>query len=109
MFISPNSDIISSIDSSAAFLPVSAFEPAPRPEVTFLPSCICLLVKLLDSAWPSVLATINSIFSTFEFIIVLTALPPAPPIPITEILGFVSFILLGIVILSVIIFSIVVF
>ena len=38
MFISPNSDIISSIDSSAAFLPVSAFEPAPRPEVTFLPS-----------------------------------------------------------------------
>ena len=42
--------IISSIDSSAAFLPVSASEPAPRPNVIFLPSWIFLVVRLLDKA-----------------------------------------------------------
>ena len=108
IFTSANSDKISSIDSSADFLPISESDPAPSPKVKFLPNCICLLVRLLDKAWPSVFATINSIFSTFALIIVLTAFPPAPPMPITDIFGSVSFIFSGIVILSDIVFSFVV-
>ena len=53
-------------------------------------------------------AVINSILFTFAFIIVFTAFPPAPPIPITVILGLISLICSGIDKFNVILFSLVV-
>ena len=45
---------------------------------------------LCISAWASVLATTNSTPSSRHSIMLLTALPPAPPTPKTVILGFSS-------------------
>ena len=79
--------LIPSIASSAAFLPTSGRIPAPRPLVLFMPSWIFFLQFEICSAWASVLAIKNSTPSRFEFIILLTAFPPDPPIPKTVIWG----------------------
>jgi len=64
--------------------------PAPRPSVTLAP--IWILRGALDCAsdWASVFAMTNSTPSSFDEIMLLTALPPAPPTPRTVIRGFSS-------------------
>src|SRR5260370_5583763 len=76
--------------SSAAAGPTSGFEPAPRPSVTCSP--IWMMRSAFDeaSAWASVLATMKSTPARPETIMLLTALPPAPPTPHTMIRGFNS-------------------
>ncbi len=73
------SAIRSRSDSAAAF-PASGLAPAPSPEA---PSCKVRCPSALASAWASVLAQTNSTPKTFRRIMWCTALPPAPPTPIT--------------------------
>src|SRR5690606_2919785 len=78
---------ISSTVSSAAARPTSGREPAPRPRVMSGPSWMrCSAIELL-SAWASVLATMKSTPSISAWIMLATALPPAPPTPMTAIRG----------------------
>src|SRR5215475_10245118 len=81
---------ISSIASSAAARPTSGCEPAPSPSVTATP--IWMMRSALDmvSAWASVFATTKSTPCSPLVIMLLTALPPAPPVPNTVIRGFSS-------------------
>src|SRR3984885_9385399 len=81
---------ISSITSSAAARPTSGCEPAPSPSVTCTP--IWTMRSALDevSAWASVLATTNSTPCSPLVIMLLTALPPAPPTPNTVMRGLSS-------------------
>ena len=95
MLQSVNSARTSSIDSSAACLPISGLEPAPRPAVRLVPSWILRGASEWASACPSVLATRKSTPSRFALIILLTALHPAPPTPITVIRGRSSCIVCG--------------
>ena len=74
---------ISSIVSSAARSPTSGFEPAPRPRVTPVPIWIVRGAQELASACASVLAAMKSTPSSRFSIMLLTALPPAPPTPNT--------------------------
>ena len=83
---------ISSIDSSAAAAPTSGRAPAPSPSVTRAPSWSLLPARLCCSAWASVFATTNSQPSSCFSIMLLTALPPAPPTPITVIRGLRSWV-----------------
>src|SRR5262245_15186292 len=80
----------SSMASSAAARPTSGCEPAPRPSVTATP--IWMMRSALDmvSAWASVLATTKSTPCSPLVIMLLTALPPAPPVPNTVIRGLSS-------------------
>mmetsp|Transcript_14739 Transcript_14739/g.23218 ORF Transcript_14739/g.23218 Transcript_14739/m.23218 type:complete len:350 (+) Transcript_14739:269-1318(+) len=68
--------------SSAAFLPISGFPPAPRPLVNLAPILHVLGAKERDKACASVLMDQNSTPSTPPTIR-LTAFPPPPPTPIT--------------------------
>ena len=74
---------ISSLLSSAAFLPISGLAPAPNPFVNLSPICIfwdaCESIK----ACLSVFIAINSTFFNPSIIILFTALFPPPPHPIT--------------------------
>jgi hypothetical protein len=65
-------------------------EPAPSPSVTATP--IWMMRSALDivSAWASVLATTKSTPCSPLAIMLLTALPPAPPVPNTVIRGLSS-------------------
>ena len=81
---------ISGIDSSAALIPTSGWAPAPRPWVTVVPSWMRRSVLEKASCWASVFATTNSTPSRCASIMLLTALPPAPPTPNTTIRGFSS-------------------
>ena len=81
---------ISSSASSAAARPTSGRAPAPRPWVMVLPSCTLRSVRPAASACASVLQETNSTPSRCEVIMLLTALPPAPPTPTTVIFGFSS-------------------
>src|SRR6185295_12326379 len=81
---------ISSIASSAAASPISGLEPAPRPSVRLTPSCTLVVAVEASSACASVLATMKSTPLRPAAIMLLTALPPAPPTPITAIRGFMS-------------------
>ena len=78
---------ISSLFSSTALAPISGFAPAPRPLVSFSPIWIFVVALLSERACLSVLIAISSTPSTFSSIILLTALLPAPPTPITRILA----------------------
>ena len=78
---------MSSTVSSAAALPTSGRAPAPRPPVMSGPSWMRFSADELDSACASVLATMNSTPSISAAIMFAIALPPAPPTPITMILG----------------------
>src|SRR6516162_10124523 len=81
---------ISSITSSAAARPTSGCEPAPSPSVTCTP--IWMMRSALDmvSACASVFATTKSTPCRPALIMLLTALPPAPPTPNTVMRGFNS-------------------
>src|SRR5215213_407217 len=81
---------ISSITSSAAARPTSGCEPAPRPCVTPTPIWMIRAAFDEDSAWASVFATTNSQPRRPASIMLLTALPPAPPIPNTVMRGLSS-------------------
>ena len=81
---------ISSITSSAAARPTSGCEPAPRPSVTVTPIWMMRSARDLARAWASVLATTKSTPWSSASIMLLTALPPAPPTPKTIIRGFNS-------------------
>ena len=69
--------------SSAALRPFSGSAPAPRPRVMLCPMCSLVGARLAPSACASVFTTMNSTPSRPKFIMVLTALPPDPPQPIT--------------------------
>src|SRR5579862_1151643 len=79
--------MILSVSSSAALRPTSGLAPAPRPLVSFAPSCSLTGAWHNFSAWRSVLAAINSTPSTLARIMRLTALQPPPPTPMTLILA----------------------
>ena len=77
----------SSASSATAWRPIPGRAPAPSPRVSFLPSWITWGAFDLDSACASVLAEMNSTPSRFSSIMRFTALPPAPPTPITLIIA----------------------
>src|SRR4030088_707863 len=76
--------------SWAAAAPTSGCEPAPRPCVTWVPICTMRCAFDMVSACASVLATTKSTPCSPAVIMLLTALPPAPPTPNTVIRGFNS-------------------
>ena len=73
---------IKSLLSSAAFLPISGFPPAPNPLVNFAPILQVFGANDLDKACASVFIDQNSTPSTPPTIL-FTAFPPPPPTPIT--------------------------
>ena len=73
----------SSASSATAWRPIPGRAPAPRPRVSFLPSWITCVAFDIARAWASVLAEMNSTPSSSSSIMRFTALPPAPPTPIT--------------------------
>ena len=75
--------IILSVSSNAAWRPTSGSAPAPRPLVSLPPNWIFTDARERFNACRSVLATTNSIPSMPASIILLTALLPPPPTPIT--------------------------
>ena len=79
--------MISFMDSSAPARPMSGWAPAPKPSVVVTPIWILRLHLDWAKAWASVFATMNSTPSRPASIILLTALPPAPPTPNTVIRG----------------------
>ena len=76
--------------SWAAAAPTSGCEPAPRPWVTWVPIWMMRCAFDMVSACASVLATTKSTPCNPAVIMLLTALPPAPPTPNTVIRGFNS-------------------
>src|SRR6056297_719010 len=76
--------------SSAAAAPIDALAPAPSPSVTLTPSWMRPSARVWLSACASVLATTKSTPSRALSIMLLTALPPAPPTPNTVIRGLSS-------------------
>ena len=79
----PNKFSTSSRLSIAAFLPTSGREPAPCPPVSVAPSCTLRGTGLMSNAWASVLQTMKSTPLMPFWYMVLTALEPPPPTPIT--------------------------
>jgi hypothetical protein len=79
--------LISSLDSSAAFLPISGSLQAPRPQVIILPMFILVGARLEYKACASVFIAINSTHSKPASIILLTALLQPQPTQITFILA----------------------
>ena len=85
-----NAVLTCSMVSSAAARPTSGRDPAPRPWVISGPSWMRYSAGDAFNACASVFATMKSTPSTLALIILATALPPAPPTPITAIFGFNS-------------------
>src|SRR5438093_6951696 len=71
--------------------PTSGFAPAPSPLVRELPSCTLLCARLTRKACASVLAAMKSAPIKPAAIMVLTALPPAPPMPTMRICALFPF------------------
>ena len=80
----------SSLDSSAAFCPISGLAPAPKPLVSFSPIWIRFCALESSRAWASQLIAINSTPCSPEVIMRFTALLPPPPTPTTLIFASVS-------------------
>src|SRR6266446_7331660 len=78
-----SASIIFSVSSRAALRPTSGFAPAPRPLVSFAPSCNFTGACDSFSAFKSVFAVMNSTPSTLARIMRFTALHPPPPTPMT--------------------------
>src|SRR5712692_3538926 len=78
-----SASIIFSVSSSAALRPTSGLAPAPRPLVSFAPSCSFTGACDSFNACRSVLAVMNSTPSRLARIMRFTALHPPPPTPIT--------------------------
>ena len=85
-----SASMILSESSSAACRPTSGFAPAPRPLVSFTPSCSFTGACESFSACTSVLAAMNSTPSSLASIMRLTALPPPPPTPMTLIFALLG-------------------
>src|SRR6266403_3945275 len=81
---------ISSRTSCAAAAPTSGCEPAPKPCVTWVPIWMMRCAFDMASACASVLATMKSTPCRPAAIMLLTALPPAPPTPNTIMRAFIS-------------------
>ena len=81
--VSCNASLISLSLSSAAFLPISGFAPAPRPLVRLSQIFIFFSARLLAKSCASVLIATKLTPSSHSVIILLMALFPAPPQPIT--------------------------
>jgi hypothetical protein len=79
--------LISSIFSSAAFLPTSGFAQAQSHLVKFNQMFIFLFAKLFSKACASVFTAINSTPSIHSCTILFIVFPPAPPTQITLILA----------------------
>ena len=79
----PSRSSTSSRLSIAAFLPTSGRAPAPCPPVRVAPSCTLRGTGLMSKAWASVLQTMKSTPLMPFWNMVLTALEPPPPTPIT--------------------------
>ncbi len=77
----------SSLLSSAACRPISGSAPAPSPLVSCAPICIFVSQGESSSTWLSVLTQTYSALVIPDSIILLTALLPAPPTPMTFILA----------------------
>src|SRR6266699_1037723 len=78
-----SASIIFSVSSRAALRPTSGLAPAPRPLVSFAPSCSFTGACESFSACRSVLAVMNSTPSSLARIMRFTALHPPPPTPMT--------------------------
>src|SRR6185312_13813998 len=101
--LAPSTDaMMSSSASSAALRPTSGREPAPSPRVVCTPSWMRRSASDCCIACASVLQITKSQPTRFERIMLLTALPPAPPTPITVMRGLSSFSSWGMVRLMVI-------
>ena len=79
--------LITSLLSSAALRPISGSVQAPNHFVTFMPILILFVARLFDKSCASVLMAINSTQVIHSATILLTALLPAHPTPITLILA----------------------
>src|SRR5262245_16209835 len=79
----PRCSAMRSTSSRAARFPTSGLPPAPRPRVSFSPSWSLTGERLVRSACASVLAARKSTPGSPAAIMVLTALLPPPPTPIT--------------------------
>jgi len=96
--VSSSSFLMSSALSSAAFLQISKFAPAPSHLVIFKPIFIFLGARLFSSACASVFTLINPTHSIHSCIILFIVFPQAQPAQITLILaqgmnsGVISFI-----------------
>ena len=73
--------------SSAAFSPISGLAPAPSPLVSFAPICNLMSAFASFKVWRSVFNAINSTPERPPSLILLIALFPPPPTPITLILA----------------------
>jgi len=87
MWLSESALRISSALSSAASRPIRGFAPAPSPSVMPSPSWMRVSARETSSAWASVFAAMKVTPCSPERIMLLMALPPAPPTPITLILA----------------------
>src|ERR1700736_446560 len=76
--------------SCAAAAPTSGCDPAPKPWVTWVPIWMMRCAFDMVSACASVLAATKSTPCNPAVIMLLTALPPAPPTPNTVIRGLSS-------------------
>ena len=83
MSVPSSSSRIRSRTSSAAPRPLSGSAPQPRPRVISPPSWILFGARLCWSACASVFAAMNSTPWRPDSIMLLSALPPPPPTPIT--------------------------
>ena len=79
--------MICSMLSSAALAPTWGLAPAPSPSVTLTPNWTFWGARLPLRACASVLPTTKSTPSSDLSIMLLTALPPAPPTPNTVMRG----------------------
>ena len=87
----PSIALISSMLSSAAFLPTSGSAPAPKPSVSLTPSWILLATGFSANACASVLQTTKSTpFIPFSYMCFRALFPP-PPTPITFMIEDVPF------------------
>ena len=89
-----NASAISDLLSSADCAPTLGSAPAPSPLVIFSPICILVFAFEICSACLSVFTAMNSTPFIPASIILLTALFPPPPTPITFIIALPSFTLL---------------
>ena len=83
-------EMISSIVSSAAFCPSSGLAPAPLPPATFSPSWILISALHLASACLSVFTAMKDTPPRPVSTILLIALHPPPPTPITFMIAALS-------------------
>ena len=86
----PSISVITSRSASTASRPTSAFAPAPRPLVRFLPIWILCFAALFSRSWASVFTTMKSTPCIPAWIMRFTAFPPAPPTPMTFNFAFCS-------------------